>query len=842
VRPCEARGQQHRPTVGGSAQALGWRGPERETRTDKTQTLRRDGGIVGGLAHTQLMEQRTTRYFADWVTVATGGAQPYRYQSRLAEDGLADVLRVPTGTGKTLAASLPWLYRRVAHPDAEVRKTTPRWLVIVLPQRALVEQTVAVVKGWFVNLELDVPVHVLMGGEDRRDGQWKMHPELERVFIGTLDMVLSRLLMRGFGEFRSAWPMSFGLLHAGVQFVFDEVQLMGPGLPTSLQLQGLREALGTTMACRSMWMSATLDPAELSTVDFRRELSVVELDADDRAGALSVRLKAPRTVRRLDLGDVDARRYSGALASRVAGEHRPGTRTLVVLNTVERATAVFDELTKNRPEAELVLLHSRFRSHDRTEHTRRALAAPERGGSIVVSTQVLEAGVDVTSDTLITEVAPWSSIVQRSGRCNRDGQANGARLLWTVPPAAPPYETAELDHTRGVLRGLEGQELTSEGLAEASRELTRPMHPVLRRRDVLGLFDTAPDLSGNDIDVSPFIRDAADRTVSVAWRELSPDQQLGAPAKAELCAAPIRDVQDMIRQGRTRARVFDQTVGRWEPARPDDVRPTAVIVLDAARGGYLPDRGFAPHSTTPVEPVASPAQMPDAVDTDPHSVLPDGRWVSLPEHLADVERECRTLLDALDPGLTSAQREAVALAGRYHDLGKAHSTFVESLARADSSAPDGGGPWAKSPGRTPLRHDPPHFRHELVSALLLLDETTGLLRGVEEADLVTYLVLAHHGKVRLTVRAHPDERANTVLGVCEGSSTGQTLLPVAGLLAARSVSLQATRFGQGSLTSRALRLRDREDLGPFRLAFCEAVVRSADWRASASYAGTAGTV
>jgi CRISPR-associated endonuclease/helicase Cas3 len=264
-------------------------------------------------------------------------------------------------------------------------------------------------------------------------------------------------------------------------------------------------------------------------------------------------------------------------------------------------------------------------------------------------------------------------------------------------------------------------------------------------------------------------------------------------------------------------------------------------VLDAARGGYLPDRGFAPHSTTPVEPVASPAQMPDAVDTDPHSVLPDGRWVSLPEHLADVERECRTLLDALDPGLTSAQREAVALAGRYHDLGKAHSTFVESLARADSSAPDGGGPWAKSPGRTPLRHDPPHFRHELVSALLLLDETTGLLRGVEEADLVTYLVLAHHGKVRLTVRAHPDERANTVLGVCEGSSTGQTLLPVAGLLAARSVSLQATRFGQGSLTSRALRLRDREDLGPFRLAFCEAVVRSADWRASASYAETAGT-
>ncbi len=122
--------------------------------------------------------------------------------------------------------------------------------------------------------------------------------------------------------------------------------------------------------------------------------------------------------------------------------------------------------------------------------------------------------------------------------------------------------------------------------------------------------------------------------------------------------------------------------------------------------------------------------------------------------------------------------------------------------------------------------------------MLLLDDTTGLLDGVAEPDLITYLVLAHHGKVRLTVRARPDEPRGVVLGVIDDSPTVDTMLPVAGLLTARPVSLRATRFGQGSLTSRALRLRDREDLGPFRLAFCEAVVRSADWRASASYEET----
>lgn len=781
--------------------------------------------------------------FPSWVSVATGGARPYRYQCRLAEDGLPDVLRAPTGTGKTLAATLPWLYRRVAHPAPEVRTATPRWLVIVLPQRALVEQTVAVIDRWLGNLMLDVPVHVLMGGEDRADGEWKAHPERERIFVGTLDMVLSRLLMRGFAEFRSAWPMSFGLLHAGVQFVFDEVQLMGPGLPTALQLQGLREAMGTALACRSMWMSATLDPAALRTVDFQRELSIVELDEEDRAGALRVRLTAQRTVRQLDLGDVDARRYPRALAERIAASHRPGTRTLVVLNTVQRATAVFDEVAKLTAEGNPVLLHSRFRPGDRQEQTRCAEQKPGNPGSIVVATQVLEAGVDLTSETLITEVAPWSSIVQRAGRCNRDGLASDARLLWTIPPAGVkshrPYQAVELDHTAMVLAGFEGQPMTSEELATAATELSRPVHPVLRRRDLLDLFDTAPDLSGNDIDVSPFIRDAADYTVFVAWREL-PDDRMegGAPGRAELCPAPIEDVKKMVSESRPRARVFDQRSGTWEAARPHDVRPTAVIVLDAARGGYLPDRGFAPHSTTPVEPVEPPAQVPDAVDTDPHSVLPNGRWVSLPEHLADVERECRELLDVLGPQLTPDQREAVALAGRYHDLGKAHPTFVESLGRADGSAPEHGGPWAKSPGRTPLRHDPPHFRHELVSALLLLDDTAGLLDGVAEPDLATYLVLAHHGKVRLTVRSRPDEPRGIVLGVVDDSSTVDTMLPVAGLLAARRVSLRATRFGQGSLTSRALWLRDRKDLGPFRLAFCEAVVRSADWRASARYERT----
>ncbi|WP_199730418.1 CRISPR-associated endonuclease Cas3'' [Amycolatopsis panacis] len=401
-----------------------------------------------------------------------------------------------------------------------------------------------------------------------------------------------------------------------------------------------------------------------------------------------------------------------------------------------------------------------------------------------------------------------------------------------------PYESADVEASVRQLRSLEGRGLTGSELAAQGVVEREELHPVLRRRDLISLFDTAPDLSGNDIDVSPFIRDASDRTVSVAWRDLSDDEwtTMPAPRREELCPAPVGTVKRLVSAGKSV--VLDQRDGDWRFAREDDVRPTALLVLDARRGGYTPQAGFDPRSTSPVEPVEPVAEMqrsgPDGLDRDPES---SGRaWVGLAEHLADTEQAARTLLDDLNPGLGEEMREAIALAARYHDLGKAHPTFVASLEKAnpDSPPPTTGIVWAKSPSRAPLRHDPRHFRHELVSALLLLDPDTGLLDGVAERDLVVYLALAHHGKARLTVRAFEDEPQDTVLGVRDGSVTAATDLPGRPRLEERALSLAATRLGVGSLTDRALRLRDREDLGPFRLAFCEALVRAADGRASAT--------
>ncbi|MGH7446109.1 MAG: DEAD/DEAH box helicase, partial [Longimicrobiales bacterium] len=170
-----------------------------------------------------------------------GRRMPYRYQELLAAEPWPDMLDIPTGLGKTAAVTTAWLYRRL-HEDAD----TPRRLVWCLPMRVLVEQTHANVKQWLAQAAplfeakgLAVPrSFLLMGGE--ADDSWASRPEDPAVLIGTQDMLLSRALMRGYGASRYRWPLDFALLHSDTLWVFDEVQLMGAGLPTSSQLEAFR--------------------------------------------------------------------------------------------------------------------------------------------------------------------------------------------------------------------------------------------------------------------------------------------------------------------------------------------------------------------------------------------------------------------------------------------------------------------------------------------------------------------------------------------------------------------------------------------------------------------------
>ena len=163
---------------------------------------------------------------------------------------------------------------------------------------------------------------------------------------------------------------------------------------------------------------------------------------------------------------------------------------------------------------------------------------------IVVATQVVEAGVDISARTLITELCPWASIVQRIGRCNRTGDDGPGQVFWIDnsardadkkedKAAALPYSVADLLFARRHLEQLEGQSVSPKALDDYKKANEKSDDPflkfehryILRRRDLLDLFDTAPDLSGNDIDVARFVRsDDADTDVQVFWRSEAPSK------------------------------------------------------------------------------------------------------------------------------------------------------------------------------------------------------------------------------------------------------------------------------------------------------------------------------
>lgn len=697
--------------------------------------------------------------FAPWFERVTGQV-PHPWQRGLgSSDAPATrLIRVPTGFGKTRGALLAWLFHSVARGDV----CWPRRLVWCLPMRVLVEQTHAEVTSilraegrlWQGGAhEGKVGVHLLMGGADA--GDWVLYPEECAVLIGTQDMLLSRALNRGYGASRASWPAEFGLLHHDCLWVMDEVQLMDVGLATSAQLQAFRADAPSHRPTATWWMSATLQRSWLRTRDAGALADAAELTSIPEAarrGRLWDDVTKPCA---LLPGAKDAK----ALADRVLAEHLAVPRsssgpTLVVVNTVERAMEVFASLqaSKRLPKStELRLIHSRFRPAERAGWREAFLhrdACTPGTDRIIVATQVVEAGVDVSASVLVTDLAPWPSLVQRFGRAARWGGTARIFVADTEPKddkGALPYTKEALDASRAALseladvspRTLEAWEEGLPGDRLASLYPYEPEH-ILLRHELDELFDTSPDLGGADLDVSRFIRSGEERDVQVFWAEV-PEREAPArdlrPTREALCAVPFIKAKTWLcgdskrLQKRRSAWVWDFGPGTWREAEARDVYPGQTLLVDAAFGGYDwdPSRGtglgWSPKAKEKVPAVSS--AFPSAEERSDAAQDDESLSVTPYRTIATHGAEAGELAASLAGRLAPAAVDVLRLAAQVHDLGKAHPAFQGSM-----RAPD-------RPDRQDLAKAPPHawsrewlyrlpsgerrpgLRHELASALAL---------------------------------------------------------------------------------------------------------------------------
>jgi CRISPR-associated endonuclease/helicase Cas3 len=788
--------------------------------------------------------------FDEMFRTATGGYKPHGYQARIARDGLPDVVSAPTGTGKT-GIILAWLWRRLSDQH---QNATPRRLVYALPRRTLVEQVANQARTWLSNLGVtdDVALHVVMGGRDEGHGEWREDMHKPAIVVGTADSLVSKALNRGYGIGRAIFPIDFALVTNGAHWVIDEVQLCPESTTTLRQLAVFARTYGTAEPFGLTCMSATVPGGLPDTVDHAVGTTIEILDSE-RIGALAPRLAAVRGIRRLAAGPGNYQ----AIAAAARERHRPGHLTLVVLNTVDAAQSVYNQLRGET--ATCTLLHSRFRGIERAPRVADVTGNP--ADRIVVSTPVVEAGLDLDAAILITEAAPWPSLARRAGRCNRAGLMNGDAELWWLPPVKPaPYPQRDIDETCVEMEALEGREVTGEYLLERAVEVTEDPVTVLRRTDFIGLFDTSPDPSSADVDIAPYVRDADDLNAEVAWATWTPgengapDPEIKAPPAEYRCRVPLGDVAKLAKDRPVWR--LDQVAGKWVrittpgqmPARPGEV-----LLVNAADGGYTLETGFdlsamgpvadSPELRTAAELAEITAGTEDTYAADTASVS-QRRWQSVDEHSERTRAQAVALLRAMKPLIPNGSSLTVPVAAFLHDVGKAHEIWQDALCAlaepGDAERIASGRPWAKSGGSGALEFaGGVAFRHELASLLLIDGPLNRLLAEAPDPDLARYLVLAHHGKLRVQVRdpgdlaVRPAGKAGErkILGLEHGASSD---IPAMLGQPATTLTVDLDQFelgGDRSWTRTVLALRDR--YGPFVLAYLETLVRIADWRASA---------
>ena len=124
-------------------------------------------------------------------------------------------------------------------------------------------------------------------------------------------------------------------------------------------------------------------------------------------------------------------------------------RTLIMANTRRKAAKIFTEVVEKYPDA--LYLSSGIRKRDRTRILGEIGKPNEK--FILVSTQVVEAGVDISFTEIFRETAPLDSIVQVMGRLNREGENDKAKLIvYEYDNDYLPYSQLEFNESARVLK------------------------------------------------------------------------------------------------------------------------------------------------------------------------------------------------------------------------------------------------------------------------------------------------------------------------------------------------------------------------------------------------------
>ncbi len=543
-----------------------------------------------------------------------GGCEPYGFQVDVARRLVAGeslTLRAPTGSGKTATVLTPFLYSGWC--------PRPARLIYALPLRTLAQSIYRAARHMAGCAGHDPDeVVTIQTGEQPEDP----FLDLGKIVVTTYDQVLSGLLDGPYGLPSRLHNVNAAAL-AGALLVFDEFHLMEPQRAFLTGAAGLYLFRELT---QSVWMTATATPPLV------RELAkAIGAGAAGPSEAEVAELPTVKTVTRKLVWE----------ARPLAGDElrlSSSGRTIIIANTVARAQALFKTLAERYPDIPSVLLHSRFFRNDRREKEAllaRLFGKGTRGPALLVATQVVEAGVDISCDDLHTELAPMNSLMQRAGRCARyEGEAGTVHVhpLPDEPRAWLPY---------GNLREPDPILAATERLLEEARGAGVALNPVLAAKWVSEVHADADGRAlvggwrGQLGQIRTLIRQSAiDRRPSrVTDLIREPDTDDVAVLLADESSLPLRPAdREVLTLSRWRVAGLVRDLGTpnrpigwyWEPGEdpgwrpltdPDQLQVTYAVAVDPAFARYtqeigledgLPGEQISPDQVQPPRPGHKP--------------------------------------------------------------------------------------------------------------------------------------------------------------------------------------------------------------------------------------------
>ncbi len=365
------------------------------------------------------------------------------------------VLNAPTGSGKTLAAIN--LAFDLTRADPSLRR-----VVYALPFTSIIDQTALVVNQLMQSNQLEneqfVTVHHHLSEPDLQYEETRLTPDQAEMLVENWEKpIVLTTFWQLFHSLISGSNAQLRKFHqmGNAVVILDEIQSL-PFEYWSL-IRDLLPRFCRLFHTRIILMSATMPLLFPQTKGSCRLL--LGQEEQERLFNIWNRYRL-HIIEKLEVIDLET------VMNHFLDNFRdqlPAT-CLFIFNTIDASIRFFKMVSETLSHAEIIYLSSNIVPIQRRERLARIKA---RAGTrplpplIVVSTQLVEAGVDLDFDSVYRDLAPLDSLVQAAGRCNRNAhlefgdcfifqlsrERNGARK----PDCQYIYSPLMLDATRTIL-------------------------------------------------------------------------------------------------------------------------------------------------------------------------------------------------------------------------------------------------------------------------------------------------------------------------------------------------------------------------------------------------------